>query len=86
MWPNEGVIITMALQRGVAREGRREERKLEGEATGRGASQGLAYRNEGLLQREEGKSAVCERVVRYYRSGLLWYWRGWNGSGNNGFV
>lgn len=70
MWPNEGVIITMALQRGVAGEGSRQEREREGEATGKGASQGLAYRNEELLQREEGKSAVCERVVRYYMLGL----------------
>lgn len=58
MWPNEGVIITMALQRGVAGEGRRQEREREGEATRKGASQGLAYRNEGLLQREEEEGRV----------------------------
>lgn len=30
MWPNEGVIITMALQRGVAGEGSQQERERKG--------------------------------------------------------
>lgn len=57
MWPNEGVIITMVLQRGVAGRGSGKKGNWRGEGKGEHTDW---LRNEGLQR--EGERVQCVSV------------------------